>query len=72
MFGKLIILGPKLLFAECDKHYPSRSGQNSLARAVINITKPGTKNKFGLSRVGYPGEEGTSALGRAFRVRLHE
>ena len=32
-----------------DKHYPSRSGQTSLAAAVTNITKPVTKNNFGPS-----------------------
>ena len=37
------------MFAERDKHYPSRSGQTSLATAVTNITKPGTKNNFGPS-----------------------
>ena len=37
------------MFAECDKHYPSRSWQNSLATAVTNITKPVTKNNFGPS-----------------------
>ena len=40
------ILGPKLMFAECDKHYPSRSGQTSLATAVTNITKPVTNINF--------------------------
>ena len=29
MFGNLIILGPKLLFAECDKHYPSGTRQTT-------------------------------------------
>ena len=37
------------MFAEHDKHYPSRSGQTSLATAVANITKPVTKNNFGPS-----------------------
>ena len=37
------------MFAECDKHYPSRSRQTSLATAVTNITKPVTKNNFGPS-----------------------
>ena len=37
------------MFAKCDKHYPSRSRQTSLARAVINFTKPVTKNNFGPS-----------------------
>ena len=31
------------MFAEHDKHYPSRSGQTSLATAVTNITKPVTR-----------------------------
>ena len=31
------------MFAERDKHYPSRSGSTSLATAVTNITKPVTK-----------------------------
>ena len=44
------ILGPKLLFAERDKHHPSRSRQTSLATAVVNITKPVTKNNFGPSK----------------------
>ena len=37
------------MFAERDKHYPSRSGQTSLATAVTNITKPVTKINFGPS-----------------------
>ena len=37
------------MFAEHDKHYPSRSGQTSLTTAVANITKPVTKNNFGPS-----------------------
>ena len=36
------IQGPKKWFAECDKHYPSRSGQTSLATAGANFTKPRT------------------------------
>ena len=39
------VLGPKLMFAKRDKHYPSRSGQ-TIARAVTNFTKPVTKNNF--------------------------
>ena len=39
------------MFAECEKHYPSRSKQVSLATAVTNITKPVTKNNFGPSTV---------------------
>ena len=31
---------PKKWFAKCDKHYPSRPGQTSLATAVANFTKP--------------------------------
>ena len=37
------------MFAERDKHYPSRSGQTTLATAVANITKPVTKINFGPS-----------------------
>ena len=36
------------MFAECDKHYPSRSGQTSLATAVANFTKPRTSHFFDL------------------------
>ena len=43
------VLGPKLMFAKCDKHYPSSSGQTSLARAVTNFTKHATKINFGPS-----------------------
>ena len=43
------LLGPKLMFAEHDKHFPSRSGQASLATAVTNITKPVTTINFGPS-----------------------
>ena len=39
------------MFAERDKHYPSRSGQTSLAIAVTNITKPVTKINLGPSIV---------------------
>ena len=39
------------MFAERDKHHPSRSGQTSLAAALTNITKPVTKNNFGPSTV---------------------
>ena len=46
----LYVLGPKMWFAERDKHYPSRSGQTSLATAVTNITEPVTKNNFGPSK----------------------
>ena len=34
------------MFAKRDKHYPSRSGQTSLATAVTNFTKPLTKINF--------------------------
>ena len=34
------------MFAERDKHYPSRSGQTSLASAVPNFTKPVKKNNY--------------------------
>ena len=40
--------GPKKWFAERDKHYPSRSGQTSLATAGANFTKPRTSHFFGL------------------------
>ena len=46
----LHLLGPDLMFAKHDKHYPSRSGQTSLATAVANITKPVTKIHSGPSR----------------------
>ena len=39
------------MIAERDKHYPSRSGQTSLATAVINFTKPVTKINFGPGRI---------------------
>ena len=39
------------MFAERDKHYPSRSGQTSLATSVTKFTKPVTKNNFGPSTV---------------------
>ena len=38
------------MFAERDKHYPSRSRQTSLATAVTNFTKPVTNINFGPSR----------------------
>ena len=44
--GTRYVLGPKLMFAKCDGHYPSRSGQTSLATAVTNFTKPVTKINF--------------------------
>ena len=37
------------MFAERDKHYPSRFGQTSLATAITNITKPVTKIYSGIS-----------------------
>ena len=49
---ELILQGPKKWFPKCDKHYPSRSGQTSLATAVTNITTPVTKNNFGHSICG--------------------
>ena len=42
------------MFGECDKQYPSRSGQTSLATAVANITKPVTKNNFGPNHLTNP------------------
>ena len=47
------MLGLKKMFAKRDKHYPSRSGQTSLATAVTNITKPVTKINFGPSTLMY-------------------
>ena len=44
------LLGPKLMFAERDKHYPSRSGQT-------NITKPVTKIYFWPSIAGFQQSE---------------
>ena len=41
----------KKWFAKCDKHYPSRSGQTSLATAVANFTKPRTSHFFDLCKV---------------------
>ena len=46
--GKKNLQGPKKWFAKCDKHYPSRSGQTSLATAVANFTKPRTNHFFDL------------------------
>ena len=37
------------MFAKCDKHCPSRSGQIILATAVTKLTKPVTKINFGPS-----------------------
>ena len=45
-----VLQGPKKWFAKCDKHYPSRFGQTSLATAVTNFTKPCTSHLFGLCR----------------------
>ena len=42
------VQGPKKWFATCDKHYPSRSGQTSVATAVENFTKPRTSHFFDL------------------------
>ena len=33
-----VVQGPKKWFAKCDKHYPSRFRQTSLATAVTNFT----------------------------------
>ena len=46
----LYLQGPKKWFAERDKHYPSRSGQTSLATAGANFTKPRTSHFFGLCK----------------------
>ena len=43
-----LVQGPKKWFAKCDKHYPSRSGQTSLATAVANFTIPRTSHFFDL------------------------
>ena len=43
------LLGPELMFAERDKHYPRRSEQTSLASAVTNITKSVAKINSGPS-----------------------
>ena len=51
MDGQQIVLGPKLMFAKRDNHYPRMSGQTSLATAVTNITKPITKINFGPSTI---------------------
>ena len=40
--------GPEKWFAKCDKHYPSRFRQTSLATAIANFTKPRTSHFFGL------------------------
>ena len=45
------IQGPKKWFAKCDKHYPSRSGQNSLATTIANFTKPRTSHFFDLCTI---------------------
>ena len=51
------------MFAERDKHYPSRSGQTSLATAAANITKPVTKNNFGPStKINQMSHQGMSIL----------
>ena len=39
------LLGPELMFARHDKHYPINSWHNSLATAVTNFTKPVTKGQ---------------------------
>ena len=39
------------MFAKRDNHYPTRSGQTTLATAVTKFTKPVTKNYFGPSTV---------------------
>ena len=44
------LLGPKLMFANHDKHYPSRSEQIIQATPETNFTKPVTKIKFGPSK----------------------
>ena len=44
------VQGSTKWFAKCDKHYPSRFRQTSLATAVTNFTKPRTSHFFGLCR----------------------
>ena len=47
------IQDPKKWFAKCDKHYSSRSGQTSLAKAVANFNKPRTSHFFDLCIVSW-------------------
>ena len=35
----MVYWAPEIMFAKCDKHYPSRSRQTSLATALTNFTK---------------------------------
>ena len=44
---EIFVQGPKKWFAKCDKHYPSRFRQTSLATAVTNFIKPRTSHFFG-------------------------
>ena len=46
----MYVQGPKKWFAKCDKHYPSRSRQTSLATAVANFTKPRTSHFFDICK----------------------
>ena len=60
------------MFAEPDNHYPSRSGQTSLATAVANITKPVTKNNFWPSTgLGKKVPARFRECGRQLQVLLH-
>ena len=57
------VLGPTLVFAECDKHYPSRHELTSLATA--NIEKPVIKIYF-----GYMVPQKVSDLGYVFDLDI--
>ena len=61
------VQGPKKWFAKCDKHYPSRFRQTSLATAVANFTKPCTSHFFGLCSYYIPaGSFGANFWTRSF------
>ena len=62
---KYTILGPKLMFAECDKHYPIRSGQTTLAKAETFFTKPVTRINFGPSTLRQEGAQRCTFLVRS-------
>ena len=64
------------MFAERDNHYPSRSGQTSLATAVTNFTRPRARSICGCSVLGpkwmltehdnrYPSRSGQTSLATA-------
>ena len=61
------------MFAEYDKHYPSRFMQTSQATAVTNITKPVKKNNFGPSAdkpYSVNGKSGLKSLVLLLRLTL--